>query len=517
VRRLCLVVVVAAGCQRPAQTLTPAPQTSVQPRCETRPTSVKLRRLTRLEWQASVQRALGVETTLDVQDDEGLGFSTVSEAQAASSAFTEKLVDASERASAALRLADLSPCPPSDECAPRYLDEVGRRLFRRPLTPAEHQRLLSAYQQLRATEDVDAAHRPLTQALLEAPQFLFRLEAADGGVVDAVSLATRLSFALTGEGPDDALLALAQSGALVTPETLRAEAERLFATSQARRTVGRFHQEWLGVAALTNVSRGEPDGGFQALAPSMQREVAELGAFVTLDDRHLSRLFSGKTTFVDPKLGALYGLDGLEGDGFRRITFEQTQRIGVLTAPGVMAAWAKSTGTSPTLRGRFVRERLLCQKLPTPPPNVSMTLPNLGAVTTRARFTRHVTDPACSGCHQLLDPIGFGLERYDATGAFRLVENGHALDVRGEVTQVDGGFTFEGAEPLGQWLAANPDVRRCVVTQWFRFIMGRAETEGDRCTLDAMAATLDRTDGDVREAVLTLVTSDTFRLAGGAP
>ncbi len=161
-----------------------------------------------------------------------------------------------------------------------------------------------------------------------------------------------------------------------------------------------------------------------------------------------------------------------------------------------------------------MRERLLCETLPTPPPNVSMTLLAASFGTTRARFERHVIDPACAGCHRLLDPIGFGLERYDESGAFRLVENGRPIDAHGELALEDGGVRFEGAEPLGAWLAQAPQVRQCVARQWFRFLMGRAETEADRCTIEAMTTALDRTQ-DPRELLLELVSSDGFRSGGG--
>lgn len=464
-----------------------------------------------------MRQALGVDVTLDVPDDEGLGFSTVAEAQAPSVSTSEKLMQAAERASSAMVLATVSPCAPSDACAPAFISTLGRRLFRRALTPDEQGRLVAAYQRVRADNDVEASFRLLTEVLLQAPAFLFRVEtASEGGRLDDASLATRLAFALTGEAPDEQLLGAAERGALQTSAGVREEALRLLSTPAARRQAGRFHVEWLGVAGLQHVHRGADDGGFDALRPSMEREVAELGAFVTLDDRKLSSLFAWKTTFVDGPLAAHYGLAGIDGPDVRQVRLDQLQRLGVLTSPGVLAAWAKSTGTSPTLRGRFVRQRLLCETLPTPPPNVSMTLPPVTAGTTRQRFTQHVADPACSGCHLLLDPIGFGLERYDETGAFRLLENGRPIDAHGEVTQLDGGFRFEGAEPLGEWLARSPEVRACVARQWFRFVMGRLEADGDRCALEAMSRVLEDS-GDVREALLTLVTSDGFRQPGGSP
>lgn len=511
-----LASLLVLSCQRDAATAleVDAPAT-VEVRCEAEPVATKLRRLTRLEWQASVKAVLGVDVELRVPDDEALGFSTVAEGQSASTTLSAKLLEASEAATAAMVLDQVSPCAVSDACAPRFLAEVGRRLFRRALDADERARLEAAYARFRRSEDEPTSFRLLTQALLQAPQFLFRLERGEGRTIDALSLATRLAFALTGEGPDEALLAAAERGELETSEGVRREAVRLLGTANARRTVGRFHLEWWGVSKLSRQERSASlDGGFPALVPAMEREVSELGAFVTLDERRLATLFSGKTTFVDPPLGALYGLL-LGGTETRQVSLEGVQRVGALTSPGVLATWAKSTGSSPTLRGKFVRERLLCETLPTPPPNVSMTLPPATVGTTRQRFERHVTDPACAGCHRLIDPIGFGLERYDETGAFRLLDNGRLVDARGEITSADGGVPFEGAEPLGRWLAEEPQVQACVVRQWFRFVMGRAETDADRCTLAALTATLART-GDPRELLLELVSSDAFRL-GGAP
>ncbi len=474
-----------------------------------------MRRLTRLEWQASVKQTLGVDAVLDVPDDEGLGFSTVAEGQSASASLASRLLEASEAATEAMALDQVSPCAIADPCAPQFIERVGRRLFRRALTTDERGRLEARYAEFRRAEDAPTSFRLLTEVMLQAPQFLFRVERSVDGRLDSTSLATRLAFALTGQGPDDALLSAAEHEELATAAEVRAQASRLLETEAARRAVGRFHLEWWGVSKLARQERSSSlDGGFAALVPSMEQEVSSLGAFVTLDDHRLATLFSGKTTFVDPPLGALYGLS-LEGSGVRQVSLDGVQRLGALTTAGVLATWAKSTGSSPTLRGKFVRERLLCETLPTPPPNVSMTLPPASFGTTRARFERHVTDPACAGCHRLLDPIGFGLERYDESGAFRLLENGRPIDAHGEIALEDGGVRFEGAEPLGAWLAQDARVRECVARQWFRFLMGRAETEADRCTLAAMTTALERTQ-DPRELLLELVSSEAFRL-GGAP
>ncbi len=257
------------GCQRPAATtVTVEPTTSVQPRCVSAPPATRLRRLTRLEWQATVSQVLGVDAVFAVPDDEGLGFSTVAEAQAASVTLSEKLLEAAETATASMNVTALSPCPPSDACAPRVIERLGEKLFRRAMTADERDRLGETWKRVRTTEDVDTASRLVTQVMLQSPSFLFKLEqprADEPALLDDGSLAARLAFALTGTGPDEALRVAANAGSLRTREGLRAEAERLLSTPAARRTIGRFHVEWLGLSALTRLSRGAPPASFLAL------------------------------------------------------------------------------------------------------------------------------------------------------------------------------------------------------------------------------------------------------------
>jgi hypothetical protein len=335
--------------------------------------------------------------------------------------------------------------------------------------------------------------------------------------VPGAQVASRLSYFLWGGPPDDALVEAAQSGGLDTRAGVEAQARRMLADSRARAQVRRFHVEWLGVAPLHLALKAPAFGDFAALAPQLQEEVGRFGEWATFEGGGVPALFTARTTFVNGPVAELYGIAGVEGPDFRQVDLSNKQRGGLLTLPGVLAAWAKSDQTSPVRRGRFVREQLLCEPLPPPPGNVAMNLPPPTQGTTRERFAQHATDPACSGCHQLMDPVGFGFERYDAVGAFRLVENGRPVDASGEVIgsqDIDG--PFDGALGLGQKLAASQEARHCVARQWFRFALGRAETPEDACTLAAVERTLDETGGDVKAMLVALATSDAMRLRAEA-
>jgi hypothetical protein len=194
------------------------------------------------------------------------------------------------------------------------------------------------------------------------------------------------------------------------------------------------------------------------------------------------------------------------------VSLANRQRGGLLTLPGVLASWAKAEQSSPVLRGRFVRERLLCETLAPPPGNVMVTLPPPTFGTARDRLTQHSSDPSCAGCHRLMDPVGFGLEKYDAIGAFRNDENGRVIDARGAIVgskDLDG--PFDGALELGAKLAASPSVQACVARQWFRYALGRHEADADACSLAHIDAAF--AAGHLRELLVAITASDAFRFA----
>jgi hypothetical protein len=242
-------------------------------------------------------------------------------------------------------------------------------------------------------------------------------------------------------------------------------------------------------------------------------------------DGTLAALFGAPYTFANAALAQYYGISGVSGAGFTKVALDPTQRGGVLTQGGLLSLLAKPNQTSPVHRGKFVREQILCQPLPPPPANLQITPPELSTtLTTRERFTQHAADPYCNTCHHLMDPIGLGFESFDGAGVFRATENGQAVDASGRIDDAgDATGTFDGPLALGQRLASSSDVRACVATQWFRYGYGRAETDADGCSLQAMQASFAAGGYRILDLVAALATTDAFRYrrvtpaVGGTP
>jgi hypothetical protein len=215
-------------------------------------------------------------------------------------------------------------------------------------------------------------------------------------------------------------------------------------------------------------------------------------------DGRFETLLTGSFTFVDGELAALYGVDGVTGTDFVRVEMDPTRRAGILTMPAVLAVESNPNQSSPVYRGQFVREQLLCQHLPSPPDGLVIVPPD--------------PDPSCASCHQLMDPIGFGLERYDAMGLWRDSEGGLPIDDRGEILgSEDADGEFVGAAELAAQLANSTQARECFATQWVRFGLDRGETEADDCTLDEVHRAFEASDGNVLETIVAIARTDAFR------
>jgi hypothetical protein len=472
-----------------------------------------LRRLTRAEYDATVHDLLGDAThpaAAFPPDEESQGFDNFALTQTVSPLLAEQYLTAAEALAAAadpLALAGCGAATAEPACLTKLLETFGRRAFRRPLTADETARFTAVFTQVRAQDDEATSLRAVMTVMLEAPQFLYRFESDP---LTGYELAARLSYFLWGSQPDDALLDAAASG----PLDVEAQARRMLADPRAKAVVRRFHLQWLGVAALTDKAKDPiqfPD--FPALAPLMLEETQRFTEWAVFDGNgDAQRLFNGRTTFLDGSLAQLYGFTGLTGPDFVKVDTDQTARVGVLTQGSVLSAWAKSDQTSPVLRGKLVRERFLCQTPKPPPGNVVAMIGVPTSSTTRDRFAAHVGDPSCNGCHQLMDPVGFGLEKYGPTGAFRTYENLQKIDARGEVIaggDLDG--TFDGAVELSDKLAASRDVKRCYALQWFRFAFGRAETDADACSVENAQAVFEKSGWNTRELLVALVLTDSFR------
>ena len=189
-----------------------------------------------------------------------------------------------------------------------------------------------------------------------------------------------------------------------------------------------------------------------------------------------------------------------------------------MTQGSLLSRHAKADQTSPIHRGKFIRERFFCTTPPPPPPDLVVSPPRLDPrKTTRERFAEHRADPGCRSCHELLDPLGYAFEHYDAVGAYRTSESGLPVDASGEIVGTDVDGAIDGVSDLAERLASSEQVRACVVSQWFRFAYGRAETEGDACTLDKLQHAFAASDGDLRELLVQLTQTNLFLRPAPAP
>jgi hypothetical protein len=366
------------------------------------------------------------------------------------------------------------------------------------------------------------------QLALQSPHFLYRVELGepidgDGEIIalDDWEIASRLSYLIWGSMPDDTLFAAAAAGALSTPADIETQARRMLDDPRAHQVIENFHQQWLDYDRIK--SAGKDGTLFPDYSPIigelMRLETASFVDHVVFGDAgDLATLLTAPYSFMNADLAAFYGVSGPSGADFE-LTGGDAPRSGLLSIGALMTLNAHSNQTSPVHRGKLVREQLLCDIMPPPPDDVMITVPEPDPNSTaRERFAQHSADPACSGCHELLDPIGFGFENYDAVGRYRTMEAGQPIDASGAIIQSDVDGAFNGVVDLGQKLAQSEDVMACYTQQWFRYGYGRGESKQDACTMQALVADMVASGGDIRELVvaLTRTVSFTHKRIGGA-
>jgi hypothetical protein len=492
----------------------------------------RLRRMTRSQLDHTVRDLLGITgTPADaISPDESIGpfYSN------AIAPITDLLVQqydevaASLAGQAAARMSTLSPCDlaadAGNTCASRFIESFGRKAYRRPLEPAERDEYLALYTLARGQGSVESAFRLVVATFLESPFFLYHAElgasespSSAPAALTPYAIASRLSYFLWDTMPDDRLFELAAAGTLGDDATLSDEVTRMLADPRAADAIPRFHLQWLGIEDLEGADKDATrfPAWSPALAGAMQRETATFADFVVRrGDGLMSTLFTASFTFPEGPLFELYGLT--EPAAFAPGTQVPlgAERAGILTQGAFLATHAHRDQTSPVHRGILVRENVLCEPLEPPPLDVNVTPPApTPATTTRERFAQHEADPACGGCHVLIDSIGLAFENFDAVGAYRTTENGLPVDATGEV--VDGppelAGSFVGAVELAHKLANSRAAADCLANQWFRFALGRMEAVDDACSLKAIRQGFDGSGRNVRELIVSIVKSDAFR------
>ncbi|MDX2224323.1 MAG: DUF1592 domain-containing protein [Rhodospirillaceae bacterium] len=361
-----------------------------------------------------------------------------------------------------------------DACARQFLDRAGRFLFRRPLTAAESDRLVAV--SAAAAAEVGDFYGGLSfgvAGLLVSPHFLFVADtlAVDGADEDAPRLsayakAARLSFFLWNTTPDDALLRAAESGALDTPQGLEAQVDRLLASPRLADGVRALFADMLAVDKFDALSKDPviyPAFDPMAAADAREQLLRTVAYHLVERDADYRTLFETRETFMTPVLGRVYRVPVADLEGWSRFTFPADDaRAGIHTLAGFMALHAHPGRSSPTIRGKAVRELLLCQKIPDPPGDVDFSqfnAPSSAALVARERLAAHNSVASCAGCHKLTDGIGLSLEYFDGAGQFRTTEAGAAIDISGDLD----GVAFTTTQGLAQALRDHPMIPACLV------------------------------------------------------
>lgn len=503
---------------------------------ELQPAPAGLRRLTVAQYRASVEALLGVqiEPAALEPDVTSNGFVSIGAAQSAVSVrgaelYGQAAADAAHQAlgdpARALALVGCTPAPSTtDACTRTFLARFGLRAWRRPLTGAEIDRY-AALASMAAGElgAPWAGVETAVAAMLESPRFIYRAElgepdpqSAKRRRYTAYEMATRLSFFLANVTPDDALLESARKGETLTVAGLKAQAERLLATPRARQAFDAFANDKLALDQLDTLTR-DPKLFPQmtaTLGASMRGETLRLLEDVAFGPgRDFLDVLDTTATFVNGELARLYRIAAPSGTDFVKATLPgDGMRAGLLGHASVLAINAHVDGTAPTRRGKFVREVLLCQAIPPPPANLVTALadPPAGVkLTRREQLTRHRADPTCAACHQVTDPIGLGLESFDAIGAFRTLDQGLPIDPSGDLD----GAAFADARQLAQAVRRHPDAAPCVVRSLYRHATGHVETDGEAPALADLARTFATSGRAFLALAEAIAASDAFRYA----
>jgi Protein of unknown function (DUF1592)/Protein of unknown function (DUF1588)/Protein of unknown function (DUF1595)/Protein of unknown function (DUF1587)/Protein of unknown function (DUF1585) len=488
-----------------------------------------LRRLTHAEYDHAVRDLLGDSAApgkgFPLDTRVGL-FDNTAAVQDVPELLAEKYLDsAAALAEAVPDLQSLVGCDyaaaePGD-CVEGFVSRFGRRAYRRPLTADERATLGTVFEAARVQADAASGIRAVLAAVLASPYFLFRPEfgAAAGSVagskrLDAFELAARLASLLWASQPDDPLLDAAERGELASQEQIVSQARRLLDDERARPALSEFYRQWLGGDMLDAIDKNRSvfPSWNDGLRSSLREESRRFVDSVLWDgDARYATLLGASHSFVDAPLAELYGVPAPTGGAFTRVELDPTQRSGILTQGAFLAAFASPEDSSPVKRGTWVRVRLLCQELPAPPAKVPELSAPAEGVSTRERFSQHSSDPACKGCHGLIDGLGFGLEQYDAIGGYRTSDRGVPVDARGSLTGTgEADADYVGGRELGALLIRSERATDCVPTQWLRYAMARRETEDDTCSLAAARDAFRESGGDLRELMIALVRSDVF-------
>lgn len=537
--QLCVYAWFIVGCG--SEEVAPIDNQTFAQRCETPalPGPSPLRRLSRAEYNNTVYQLFAdLDPIADhfVPDGEALGFTNQASAVSTSPLHVEQWLEASVTLAekhVGQELAALSSCASSasqtcETDLSLWIGDFGLRVYRRPLEPVEVEEYADLFAQAAELDgDYQAKEGALAviEAMLQSPQFLYRVEFGDEDVDgDGITtptdweMASRLSYLLWNTMPDVGLFEAAAQGELSTSAQIESHAQRMINTSRARAAIANFHRQWLDLDKVAHIATTGKDSEIypdydESILPLLQRETESFLDYAIYEQNmSIDEFFTAPFTMMNKPLADWYGVQGPSGSEFKRVELDPTRYAGILTQAGLLALHAKTNRSSPIHRGIFVREALLCQSPPAPPDNVPEPPEVDRTKTTREQFAEHSQNDTCAGCHQLFDPIGLGFEHFDGLGRYRENEWGLAIDARGEIVNGhDASGKFDGVVELGERLAGSEIVRDCMATQWFRFSYGRGETSDDACSQQVVRADFAESGFDIKELIVALTRTPAFR------
>ena len=408
-------------------------------------------------------------------------------------------------------------------CAERIVTRLAAKAYGRDAEKDDTDDLMAFYTIGAEEGGFEIGVRTALEAILASPHFLYRMErepseVAPGEVyrIADIDLASRLSFFLWGANPDEELLGLARAGELSGEPVLRAQTARMLADPRSEALATRFASQWLRLQDLEKVS---PDAFWfpnysRQLMEAMRRETEVFFDQLVRQDRSLLELYSADYSYMNERLARHYGIGGVAGETFRRVSYPSNERKGIFGHGSVLVQTSLGNRTSPVLRGKWVMEVLMGTPPPPPPPDIPDLEDIKGsrdgvALTTRQRLEMHRRDPTCASCHSFIDPIGLALDNFDVTGKWRTRENGVPLDTKS--TFYDGTAIETAADLAGVLLKRPASLVRQFTENLMAFALGRTVSYRDQPTVRAIASNAEQNGYRMTSFILGVVTSDAFR------
>ncbi len=500
------------------------------------PGRVTLRRLNRVEYNNTIRDLVGIDfhpADDFPSDDVGYGFDNIGDVLSMAPILMEKYVDAAERI---VDKAWQSPearkrimiCQPTEktkiDCARKILENFALHAYRRPLKGDEVDRLVGFVTQSEAQGDsFERGLQLALQAILVSPHFLFRIELdAQPNNPDAVhavnkfELASRLSYFLWSSMPDEELFQLAKQGILHKEEILEAQVRRMLKDPKSRSLVDNFAGQWLQLRSLKSAT---PDPGLfptfdDSLRSAMLKESSLFFAAIMNEDRSILDFLDADFTFVNERLARHYGIPGIKGEKFQRVSPTGDQRGGILTQASILTVTSNPTRTSPVKRGKWILENILGTPPPPPPPEVPELKEGQELTgTLRQRMVQHRANPNCAVCHERMDPLGFGFENYDAVGTWRTQDGKFPIDPSGTLPD---GRSFKGPKELKAILKSKEEeFRRCFAEKMLTYALGRGLEYFDKAAVEQITRNLAKNQNRFSALVIEIVKSDPFQKRRG--